>query len=113
MAKSTGKKNVQLLEVLWRNAGDTLSGSGSHADPFVGPDKIIREGVIDIDGDDRIAGIAGFGLQLAQLAAEEVAVFENRLDAVKGDFHLLRGIEHAAIFQERNHPASGAHFQVG
>jgi peptidoglycan/xylan/chitin deacetylase (PgdA/CDA1 family) len=36
----------------------------------------------------------------------------DRIDAVRGDFHLLRGIEHTAVFQERNHPASGAHFQV-
>ena len=55
----------------------------------------------------------GFGIQLAQLAAKEVTDFKNRLDAVRGHFHLLWSVEHAAVFQERNHPASGAYFKIG
>lgn len=32
---------------------------------------------------------------------------------MRSDFHPLWSIEHAAIFQERDHPASGAHLQIG
>ena len=48
----------------------------------------------------------GFGIQFAQLAAEEVADFKNRTDAVLGHLHFFGSVEHAAVFQQRNRPAS-------
>jgi hypothetical protein len=44
-------------------------------------------------------GQFGPAVQLAQLIAETVPDFDYRLDAVRGDFHLLWGVENAAIFQ--------------
>jgi hypothetical protein len=41
--------NVLLLELLWKNAGDLMPGGGSFSDTFVGPNKILREGLIPID----------------------------------------------------------------
>jgi len=41
-------KTVRLLELLWNNAGDLMPGQGG-ADTFVGPNKIIRHGVMEIN----------------------------------------------------------------
>lgn len=51
------KISAQLLEVLWNNAGDTIPGGGKFTDKFVGPNKVIREGVFDIDGDEEFEGL--------------------------------------------------------
>jgi len=45
--------------------------------------------------------------------AEEAPDFQNGLDTVFWDFQLVGSIKHAAVFQERDHPARGAYFQVG
>lgn len=45
---------------------------------------------------------------------KEAANFQDGMDAVRGDLQFIRGIEHAAVFKEGNHPArNSAHFQVG
>jgi hypothetical protein len=58
-AKETREKAVlpiEMLNLLWDADVDFISGSGSHSDTFIGPNKILRKGVWDVE-DDRIQGI--------------------------------------------------------
>jgi hypothetical protein len=57
--KKAGEKAVspiELLNLLWDADVDFISGSGSHSDTFIGPNKILRKGMWDVE-DDRIQGI--------------------------------------------------------
>jgi hypothetical protein len=40
---------------------------------------------------------------LAYLIAEEVTDFQNRMHTVLGHLQRVPGVQHAAVFQERNH----------
>ena len=65
--------------------------------PAIDPDPVQE---LPAGGSARMARRLATNSDLASslLAAKEVTDFQNRLDAVRGNFHLLRGVEHTAVF---------------
>jgi len=43
---------IEMLNLLWDVDRDFISGSGSHSDTFIGPNKIRREGLWDVGSED-------------------------------------------------------------
>ena len=55
--KLPSKLTCHLLEILWNNMESPVPGSGMWRDRFIGPNKILREGELEIEGDARFEGL--------------------------------------------------------
>ena len=50
--RDKGISALALLNLLWDADRDFISGSGEHADTFISPNKIFREGSWDVGTDE-------------------------------------------------------------
>ena len=52
-----GGTDMSLLQVLWDGAQETITDGGEWTDTFIGPNRILRKGILLIQGDDRFDGV--------------------------------------------------------